>query len=159
MGRLIARGSWSAPFTTVLEDGRGHRIEVDLTREEGGSDRSTSSLELAVLSLAGCITTIFAIVARKRRLPFEALSIDLEADRPPRSRTVTAIRGTVTVTTSAPEADVGTAVEVTVRTCPVGVLFHGAGIPVEVRTVVRRPAGPAASGSEVAARPAVGATG
>lgn len=133
---LRAHGVWTPPYRTRLDDARGHRIEVDLDRPDGGSDVGTSSLELTVLSMAGCVSTIFALVAGRRRLRYSRLEVSLEADRPPRSPTITAVRGTVRVWSSAPEADVATAVNLTVRTCPVGVLFDRAGIPVELRTEV-----------------------
>ena len=136
MGEIRAEGHWTSPYATTLEDGRGHRIEVDLPADEGGEDRGSTALELAVLSLAGCIATIFAVVARRRRLRYDAFDISLEADRPPRAATITAVRGTVRVRSDAPPEDVSTAVEITVRTCPVGVLFERAGVPVELRTVV-----------------------
>ncbi len=141
MELLRARGTWRPPFGVTLEDGRGHRVESDFSREDGGDDRGPSSLELAVFSLTGCVGAIFALVAERRRLSYSALELDVEADRPPRSRTITAVRGTVRVTTEAPEDDVATALALTVRTCPVGVLFASAGIPVSLSPVVVRSSG------------------
>ncbi len=149
MGELRAHGTWRPRFGVTLEDGRGHRIETDFARDEGGEDRGPSALGLSVLSLAGCIGAIFALVAERRRLAYSALELDLEADRPPRSRTITAVRGTVRVTTEAPETEVATAVALTVRTCPVGVLYANAGVPVTIAPVVVRPSGAAVALSEV----------
>lgn len=136
MAEMRASGAWEPAFATVLADDRGHPVTVDLTPEEGGEDRGTSALELCVLSLAGCITTIFALVARRRRLRFEGLSVDLAADRPRGAPTITAVRGTLSVVTAATKEDVATVLALTMRTCPVGVLFEKAGVPVEVLLVV-----------------------
>jgi putative redox protein len=136
---MQAIGTWAGGYRTVLEDGRTHTVIVDLPRDEGGESAGTSALELAVLALAGCMTTIFSIVARRRRLSFAGMSIALEAERPEGAPTITRVRGTFRLRTEASPDEVGTALRLTLRTCPVGVLFEKAGIPVEVATVVERP--------------------
>jgi putative redox protein len=136
---MKAVGTWKGGFQTQLEDSRGHAITVDLPPDEDGDNLGTSALELSVLSLAGCITTIFALVAKRRRLHFEAMSVDLNAERPRGSRTITSVDGTFRVVTSAPAEEVGTALNLTLRTCPVGVLYEQAHIPVRVRPIVVAP--------------------
>jgi putative redox protein len=136
---MQAIGTWRGGYRTDLDDGRTHVVTVDLPRDEGGESAGPSALELSVLSLAGCITTIFALVARKRRLGFSAMSIGLEAERPEGAPTITRVRGRFRIRTDAAEADVATALRLTVRTCPVGALFEKAGIPVEITPVVERP--------------------
>jgi len=90
---MQATGRWGGGFRTELKDDRGHSVTVDLPTDEEGTDAGTSALELNVLSLAGCITTIFALVARRRRLAFEAMTIALSADRPEGSRTIASVTG------------------------------------------------------------------
>lgn len=136
---MQAMGTWRGGYRTVLEDGRTHTVTVDLPRDEGGESAGTSALELAVLSLAGCITTIFALVARRRRLAFVGMSIALEADRPLGAPTLTRVRGTFRLRTDATLDEVSTALRLTLRTCPVGVLFEKAGIPVDVAPVIESP--------------------
>lgn len=135
---MQAIGTWAGGYRTTLNDGRTHAVTVDLPRDEGGESAGPSALELAVLSLAGCITTIFAIVARKRRLTFDRMSIGLEAERPEGAPTITHVRGTFRLHTKASDQEVATVLQLTMRTCPVGVLFHNAGIPVDVEPVVER---------------------
>jgi len=112
---------------------------VDLPTDEGGRDLGPSALELSVLSLAGCITTIFALVAKKRKLGFEALSVGLEARRPGEAPTIASVGGTLHVVTSASMEDVQAALDITLRTCPVGVLFNHAKVPVQVHAIVTPP--------------------
>jgi len=133
---MRAIGTWAGGFRTTLDDGRTHRVTVDLPREEGGESAGTSALELSVLALAGCISTIFALVARRRRLAFEALTVGLEAERPEGAPTIARVRGTVRVRTHSSPEEVATALRLTLRSCPVGVLFEKAGIPVEVVPIV-----------------------
>jgi putative redox protein len=133
---MKAVATWNGGFETRLEDGRGHSVTVDLPTDEEGRDLGPSALELAVLSLAGCVTTIFALVARRRKLRFEAMRVELEAMRPRGARTIASVEGTFRLVTSAPESEVATALGLTLRTCPVGVLFDQAGIPIRVRPIV-----------------------
>ena len=133
---MHAHGRWNGRYETVLDDGRGHGVTVDLTRPDGGGDAGASALELSVLSLAGCITTVFALVAEKRRLKFDALTIDLDATRPHGAPTITSVDGVLRITTSASRADVQTALDLTLRTCPAGVMYERAGIPVRLRTIL-----------------------
>ncbi|HUI38603.1 MAG TPA: OsmC family protein [Thermoplasmata archaeon] len=129
---MQALGTWKGGYQTVLEDGRTHTVTVDLPRDEGGASAGTTALELLVLSLAGCITTIFALVARRRRLEFQGMSIALQAERPKGSRTITRVHGTLRVRTKAELAEVQTVLRMTLQSCPVGVLFEQAHVPVEV---------------------------
>jgi len=145
---MQAIGTWRGGFRTDLQDGRTHTVTVDLPRDEGGESAGTTALELSVLALAGCITTIFALVARRRRLTYTAMSIGLEAERPEGAPTITAVRGTFRLRTEAKDEDVATALRLTVRSCPVGVLFEKAGIPVDVTPVIER----AATGAVAALR-------
>jgi len=133
---MKAIGTWQGGFRTILEDGRGHTVTVDLPHDELGDNLGTSALELSVLSLAGCITTIFALVARKRRLTFEAMTVELDAQRPEGAPTITSVDGVLRVTTSASVEDVETTLRITLRTCPAGVIYERAHIPVRVRAVV-----------------------
>jgi putative redox protein len=140
---MQAIGTWTHGYETILEDAHAHRVTVDLPVDEGGRSAGASALELCVLSLAGCITTIFALVARRRRLVLQGMTVALEADRPPGSPTITRVHGTLRVRTKADPAEVETALRLTLKTCPVGVLFERAQIPVEVTPIVLSPAVPA----------------
>lgn len=135
---MQAIGRWAGGYRTVLEDGRTHSVTVDLPRDEGGESAGTTALELAVLALAGCITTIFALVARRRRLNFVGMSIALEAERPEGAPTIARVRGTFRLKTGASFEEVATTLRLTVRTCPLGVLFEKAGIPVDITPVLER---------------------
>jgi len=135
-------GTWQGGYRTVLEDSTGHRVTVDLPRDEGGENAGPFALELSVLSLAGCVTTIFALVAQKRRLKFEGMSIELDAQRPVGAPTIASVEGVLRVTTTASRDEVESTFDITLRTCPVGVLYEKAHIPVRVRLEVVSPQTP-----------------
>lgn len=139
---MYAKAVWREGAATALQDDRGHEVTVDLPPSEGGKDAGTSALELNLLSLAGCISTIFGIVARKRRVPFTGLEVDLEAERPSGAPTILRVHGTFRVTSHAPREDVESALGVTLRTCPVGVLYEQAGIPMDIDLVLTAPSAP-----------------
>ncbi len=143
---MRAVGTWKGGFQTQLEDTRGHAVIVDLPPDEDGGNLGTSALELSVLSLAGCITTIFALVAKRRRLTFEDMEVELDAERPEGSPTIAWVDGVLRVVTAASEQDVETTLNITLRTCPVGVLYEQAHIPVRVRPIVVAPDAPVGGG-------------
>ena len=132
MGRLRAVATWEGRYRSRLVDDRGHEVVVDLPPHEGGGDAGTSSLELLVLSFAGCISTIFLLVAERRRLEVESLRVELDAERAKGARTITAVRGEVWIASPSAVEEVETALRLTVRTCPVGALLEQAGVRVSV---------------------------
>lgn len=140
---MQAIGTWTHGYETILEDEHAHRVTVDLPVDEGGRSAGPSALELSVLSLAGCITTIFALVARRRRLTFQGMSVALEAERPPGAPTITRVHGTFRLRTRAELSEVEAALRIALKTCPVGVLFEKAQIPVEITAIVQPTAVPA----------------
>ncbi|MCC6024080.1 MAG: OsmC family protein, partial [Thaumarchaeota archaeon] len=88
-------------------------------------------LELALMSLAGCIGTIFAIVAGKRKLGYESLRVELEGEKG--EKTIEKIRGVLRIKTSASREEVETALKLTMEICPVGLIFEKAGIKPEIQ--------------------------
>lgn len=136
---MDARGEWRVGHETHLEDGRGHAVTVDLPTDEGGNDAGTSALELTLLSLAGCISTIFTLIAEKRRLNFDGLTVTLKGDRPAGAPTVQRVHGQLELRTSASKEAAETVLRLTLKTCPVGVLFERARIPVDVTLVIVPP--------------------
>lgn len=136
---MEAEGVWAGGFETRLTDERGHTVAIDLPVDEGGTDAGTSALELGNLALAGCITTIFCLVAQRRRLPFTKLKVDLTAERPEGAPTIQRVHGRLEVGTAASQGDVEAALRLTLKTCPMGVLFEKAHIPVEVTALVVPP--------------------
>jgi putative redox protein len=140
---MQAIGTWKNGYETLLEDDHAHSVIVDLPVDEGGRSVGPSALELSVLALAGCITTTFALVARKRHLVFQGMTVALEAERPPGAPTITRVRGTLRLRTRADRGEVETVLRLTLKTCPVGVIFERAAIPVEVTPILMSSPGPA----------------
>ena len=73
---------WSNGYKSALSNDRGHSVVVDLPTEQNGTNTGATALELCVMSLAGCITTIFKTVADKRKFNYKGFRVELEADKP-----------------------------------------------------------------------------
>lgn len=126
---IKARSLWIEGYKSVVDNGRSHSVVVDLPPDLGGSDQGPTALELAVMSLAGCVTTIFSIVAKKMRLNYDELEAYVEAEKG--EVTVEKAKLTLKVRTSAPRERVETAFKRTMEICPVGVLFSKADVEIE----------------------------
>jgi len=127
---MKANSIWDVEYKSVVDNGRGHRLVVDLPKEEGGSDTGPTALELAGMSLAGCITTIFKMIAVKRNFEFESLKVQLDCEKSNDAATITKVTGTAELKTPASEVDAQTILNLTLKTCSVGVFFNKAGVPV-----------------------------
>ena len=122
---------WISGFRSAVDNGRAHSVVVDLPRDQGGEDLGPTALELALMSLAGCIGTIFAIVAGKRKLSYQSLRVELEGEKG--EKTIENIRGVLRIKTSASREEVETALKLTMEICPVGLIFEKAGIKPVIR--------------------------
>lgn len=130
---------WMGGYKSVLDDGRGHSVIVDLPTEDDGTNTGTSSLELCVMSLAGCISAIFKIVADKRKFTYKAFKVELDADKPEGSPTITSVKGVMEVVTEREEKEAQTVLRLTMGICPAGVLFHNAGVKIDWVLTVKKP--------------------
>jgi uncharacterized OsmC-like protein len=89
-----------------------------------------TALELGVMSYAGCFATIFALMAKKMRVPLKDLEVKLEAVKSDEAGTVTEAAFNIAVKTDAAEETVQRIFKLTVENCPVGKLFERAGVKV-----------------------------
>jgi putative redox protein len=113
-------------YQSVIDNGRKHSVITDLP---DGKDLGASALELSVMSLAGCISTIFKKVAEKMRLNVDSVEVEMDADKG--SETIEKVKYTVKVKSDASEDKLRKCLENTEKSCPVGVLFSKAGVEIE----------------------------
>ncbi len=114
-------------FRIAVDDGRAHSVVLDLPPEIG-TDRGPTALELGVMSFAGCIATIFALMAKKTRVQISDIEIEMKAEKPEEARTVTMAGYKITVTSGESEEKLKRVFELTKANCPVGLLFERAGV-------------------------------
>lgn len=125
---MKAIATWTEGLQGIVKDERNHSIVIDVPHSKGGIDSGTSALELCVMSLAGCIKTIFAMLAPKMRLEFEKLEVIADARIEDGAKTLSHIDYKLIIKTSATEEKVKKCLELVETTCPVGVLFTQAGV-------------------------------
>ena len=116
-------------YQSVVDNGRNHSIVTDLPDTQEGQDIGATALELSVMSLAGCISTIYKKVADKMRLNTESLEVEMEAEKG--AETISKVTFTVKVKSEAPKEKLEKCLNTTMNQCPVGVLFKKAGVEIE----------------------------
>ncbi len=114
-------------FQILLDDNEAHSYVVDLAPNLG-TGLGTSSLELCVMSHAGCYATIFLLTAKKMRLSIKGLKVNLEAIKSEKTGTISEEAFDINIKTDAPQDRIERAHKLTVETCPVGILFEKAGV-------------------------------
>jgi len=110
-----------------VDDGRAHSVCLDLPPELG-TDMGPTALELGVMSYAGCFATIFALTAKKMRVPLRDLEVKLEALKSEEAGTITKADFDIMVKADAPEDKIQRIFKLTLENCSVGKLFEGAGV-------------------------------
>jgi len=134
---INSRAKLIEEFRLVVDDGRAHSVVLDLPPEIG-TDKGPTALELGVMSFAGCVATIFALMAKKMRVKISDLKIEMKAEKPEDARTVTKADYEITVTSGESEEKIRRAFELTRANCPVGLLFEKAGVQVNYELKIVR---------------------
>jgi uncharacterized OsmC-like protein len=117
-------------FRIVVDDGRAHSVCVDLPPEMG-TDRGPTALELGVMSFAGCVATIFVLMAKKTRVTMSDLEVNMKAEKPEGAKTVTKADYEVIVRSGESRGKLERVFKLTRANCPVGLLFEKAGVEVD----------------------------
>lgn len=132
MAKLHATAKLVKGFRIDVDDGRKHAVCLDLPPDDG-TDMGPSALELALMSYVGCYATIFALTAKKMRVTLKDLQVDSEAVKTEEAGTITHVRVDILVLADASQDRIKRAHELTLKTCPVGILFEMAGVKMEYR--------------------------
>ncbi|MEM3406745.1 MAG: OsmC family protein [Nitrososphaerota archaeon] len=109
---------------SIAENGRGHSVILDLPKENGGDDLGPTALELAIMSLAGCITTIFALIAKNSKIPIESLEVIANAEKEVKSPKLSFVKIKALVKSNADKEIIETIWKKTIQTCPVDAIFE-----------------------------------
>ena len=127
---MKSKSLWIRKFQSVVDNGRNHSLVIDLTEEKGGVNSGPSALELCVMSFSGCIGTIFAMVAKKMRISFDQMEVEVDAEKKDNAATITDVHIVLKIKTDANQDKIKKCLEHTEATCPVGVLFTQAGVKI-----------------------------
>jgi len=133
MSEILAHAKIIKNFTSTVDNGRGHSIIIDLPIEKGGEDKGPTALELTVMGLAGCISTIYTLISKKRKVEIENLEVEVKA-LPSKTR-VPFSKAIINVKVKSREnlEDLEKIMLLTMRTCPVGSIFSAAGIEINMK--------------------------
>jgi len=121
---------WTKDYQSVVDNNRNHSVVIDLPQEKGGNNSGPTALELCVMSFSGCVGTIFAMVAKKMRLDFDKLEVEVTAEQKNNAPTVTDVHFIMKIRTNEEKQKIEKCLEHTVNTCPVGVLYKQAGVAI-----------------------------
>lgn len=119
-------------YQSIVDNGRHHGVVLDLPGAKGGDDLGATALELAVMALSGCISTIWAVVAKNSAVSYHKIVVDIDAQKPDDQPTITTVTGTVRIESNEPEEKLSRTLDKVMRSCPVGQLYEKAGIKVDV---------------------------
>ena len=134
---IKSNARWIQGYLTDVDDGRGHKVQMDLPPHQNGEDLAATALEYMVMGYAGCTVTMFKLIADKMRLKIESIDIAVEAEKLGEMETVTDLKSVLTVKSSEPEAKLQKALEMVKETCPVGRIYDMAKIPSVIELVIQ----------------------
>ena len=117
-------------YQSIVDNDRHHGLVLDLPEAKAGDDLGPTALELVVMALAGCISTIWAIVAKNSKVSYKKFTVEVEADKPDSEPTIVGAKAVVHVTSDEDEAKLQRTLDKTLKACPVGQLYEKAGIEV-----------------------------
>jgi putative redox protein len=121
---------WTKDFQSVVDDGRNHSVVIDLPVAKGGSNSGPTGIELCVMSLSGCIGTVFAMMAQKMRISFTKMQVEVYAEQDNNAPTITDVSCILSIRTTEEKDKIEKCLEHTINSCPVGVLFRQAGVEI-----------------------------
>ena len=129
MGKLHARARIIQGFEIALDNGRSHCSIVDQPTPTFPGFGPTP-LELCVMSHAGCYATIAALTADKMRLTLKGCDVKVEAIKSEEAGTITEEKFDISLKLDAPADRIQRLHELTLKNCPVGILFEKAGVKI-----------------------------
>jgi putative redox protein len=129
MAKLHAGAKIIQGYELALDNGRAHGTIAD-QHTETSQGLGPTPLELCLMSHAGCYATICALTAEKMRLTLKGCDVKLEAAKNPETGTIGEETFDITFKLDAPEDRVQRLYELTLKNCPVGILFEKAGVKI-----------------------------
>jgi len=130
MTKLHAKAKLIENFRIDVDDQRNHAVALDLEPPDG-TDMGPSALELCIMSYAGCYATIFVLTANKMRFKLKNLEVKIDAMKSEEAGTITEANVHILVDADMSKDRLQRAHELTVKTCPVGILFERAKVKIK----------------------------
>ncbi len=128
-GKLNATARLIQGFQIELDNGRSHSVIVDQPSENSPGLGATP-LELCVMSHAGCYATILVLIAKRMRIDLKGLTVKVAAVKSEEEGTIAEEVFDIAIKADAPQDRIQKLHEVTLKHCPVGVLFEKASVKI-----------------------------
>lgn len=128
--KLHAEARLVENFRIDVDDRRAHVVPLDLAPPDG-KDMGPSALELCLMSFAGCYAAIFILTVQKMRFRLKNLEIKVDAVKSEQLGTITEVTADILVEADMPKDRILRAHELTVKDCPVGILFERANVKIK----------------------------
>ena len=135
--KIYANAKLIEGFQIILDDNEAHSYIVDLAPNLG-TGLGASSLELCVMSHAGCYATICALTAKKMRLNLKELKVKVEAIKSDETGTIAEESFDIQIKMDASQDRIDRLHKVTLENCPVGILFEKAGVKINYKVNVNK---------------------
>ncbi len=129
MAKFHVRARTIQGYELILDNGRSQSAVADQPTGNAPGMGPTP-FELCLMSHAGCYATICVLTAEKMRLPLKGCDVKIEATKSSETGTVSEESFDITMKLDAPEDRVQRLHEVTLKNCPVGILFEKAGVKI-----------------------------
>lgn len=120
-------------FQSVVDNGRRHGLVLDLPHGQDGEDLGPTALELTGMSLAGCISTIWAKVAENSGVSYRKIEVEMTLEKG--DTTISDSEALVRVDSDEDLDKLERILDKTMQVCPVGHLFEQAGVDTETTLV------------------------
>lgn len=120
-------------FQSVVDNGRRHGLVLDLPPGQNGEDLGPTALELTGMSLAGCISTIWAKVAENSGVSYRKIEVEMTLEKG--DTTISDSEALVRVDSGEDLGKLERILEKTMQVCPVGHLFEQAGVDTDTTLV------------------------
>jgi len=135
--KIYANAKLIEGFQIALDDNEAHSYIVDLAPDLG-TGLGSSSLELCLMSHAGCYATICLLTAKKMHLELKGLKVKVEALKSDETGTIAEETFDIQIKTDAPQDRVERMHKLTLENCPVGMLFEKAGVKISYNVKVTK---------------------
>ena len=135
--KMYANAKLIEGFQILLDDNETHSYVVDV-EPDLGTGLGPSSLELCVMSHAGCYVTICVLTAKKMRLALKGVRVKVEAVKSDETGTISEETFDINIKTDVPQDRVERLHKLTLENCPVGILFEKARVKINYKLNVIR---------------------
>lgn len=123
MPKLVANSKIIENLKIETDNGRGHKVVCDLSEAKGGTNAGPTPLELALMSLAGCGTIIYAEICKNSKIEPGTIEVVVEAEKSPESPVITGVTMKVKISSKERRQLVEAAWRRTEAACPVVYIF------------------------------------